>query len=68
MLPVRIQSHARQELLGLIPRASSRYAMLVVLDALGIPGQPVVPETSGKSFAPKMKGMTCVECGNFAVI
>jgi len=46
-----------------------RYAMLGILDEFGMPLQTMgILETPGKGVAPKMKGMKCVECGNFAVI
>ncbi|MGC2520856.1 MAG: adenosylcobalamin-dependent ribonucleoside-diphosphate reductase [Burkholderiales bacterium] len=46
-----------------------RYAMLGILDEDGFPRQAMgVLETPAPGTAPKMKGMKCGECGNYAVI
>ncbi|MEO8132771.1 MAG: adenosylcobalamin-dependent ribonucleoside-diphosphate reductase [Betaproteobacteria bacterium] len=46
-----------------------RYAMLGILDELGFPVQTMgILEVPANGAAPKLKGMKCVECGNFAVI
>jgi ribonucleoside-diphosphate reductase alpha chain len=46
-----------------------RYAMLGILDEEGYPVQAMgVLETPAPGAAPKMKGMKCAECGNYAVI
>jgi ribonucleoside-diphosphate reductase alpha chain len=46
-----------------------RYAMLGILDEEGYPVQAMgVLETPAPGAAPKMKGMKCGECGNYAVI
>jgi len=46
-----------------------RYAMLGILDEEGYPVQAMgVLEAPKPGAAPKMKGMKCSECGNFAVI
>ncbi|HYA46523.1 MAG TPA: adenosylcobalamin-dependent ribonucleoside-diphosphate reductase [Burkholderiales bacterium] len=46
-----------------------RYAMLGILDEDGFPRQAMgVLETPTPGTAPKMKGMKCGECGNYAVI
>jgi ribonucleoside-diphosphate reductase alpha chain len=46
-----------------------RYAMLGILDEEGYPVQAMgVLETPAPGTAPKMKGMKCPECSNYAVI
>ncbi len=46
-----------------------RYAMLGILDEEGYPVQAMgVLETPAPGSAPKMKGMKCPECSNYAVI
>jgi ribonucleoside-diphosphate reductase alpha chain len=46
-----------------------RYAMLGILDEFGMPVQTMgIMETPAKGVAPKMKGVKCPECGNYAVI
>jgi ribonucleoside-diphosphate reductase alpha chain len=46
-----------------------RYAMLGILDEEGYPVQAMgVLESPAPGAAPKMKGMKCAECGNYAVI
>src|SRR5438128_5981596 len=46
-----------------------RYAMLGILDEEGYPVQAMgVLETPAPGAAPKMKGLKCSECGNYAVI
>jgi len=46
-----------------------RYAMLGILDEEGYPMQAMgVLETPVPGAAPKMKGLKCSECGNYAVI
>src|SRR5713226_9579463 len=46
-----------------------RYAMLGILDEEGYPVQAMgVLETPAPGSAPRMKGMKCGECGNYAVI
>ncbi len=46
-----------------------RYAMLGILDEEGYPVQAMgVLETPAPGAAPKMKGMKCPECSNYAVI
>jgi ribonucleoside-diphosphate reductase alpha chain len=46
-----------------------RYAMLGILDESGMPVQTMgILEAPVNGSAPKMKGMKCGECGNFAVI
>jgi ribonucleoside-diphosphate reductase alpha chain len=46
-----------------------RYAMLGLLDEEGLPVQQMgVLETPAPGSAPKMKGVRCGECGNYAVI
>src|SRR3954468_9816595 len=45
-----------------------RYAMLGILDEHGYPVQTMgILEVPATGEAPKMRGMKCVECGNFAV-
>jgi len=46
-----------------------RYAMLGILDEEGVPVQAMgVLETPAPGSAPKMKGVKCPECSNYAVI
>jgi ribonucleoside-diphosphate reductase alpha chain len=46
-----------------------RYAMLGILDEEGLPVQQMgVLEAPAPGSAPKMKGLRCGECGNYAVI
>jgi ribonucleoside-diphosphate reductase alpha chain len=46
-----------------------RYAMLGILDEAGLPVQQMgVLEAPAPGSAPKMKGLRCGECGNYAVI
>jgi ribonucleoside-diphosphate reductase alpha chain len=46
-----------------------RYAMLGILDEDGMPVQQMgVLEAPAPGTAPKMKGLRCAECGNYAVI
>ncbi len=46
-----------------------RYAMLGILDEEGMPVQQMgVLEAPVPGTAPKMKGLRCTECGNYAVI